>query len=134
MSLMEERVGGMNLKRSCIAIVAAACLFGALTASTFAAPSDQGQCRQAANDLFVSLSDEGTRGDFQSDVIFGNEPNMANGANGGPSEQEPGSQAGNVLPSQSPGPFVNDPNDPDNPTFGFTGGNLQTLVKAACSN
>ena len=46
-----------------------------------------------------------TTGDCISDGFYGNEPNMANGATGGPAEQAPGSQAGNVLPSQSPGPF-----------------------------
>ena len=35
-----------------------------------------GECRQAANDVFVAASTEGTRGDFMSDVIFGNEPNI----------------------------------------------------------
>ena len=43
-------------------------------------------------------------GDCISDIFYGNEPNMANGAPGGPAEQAPGSQAGNVVPSQSPGP------------------------------
>ena len=46
-----------------------------------------------------------TVGDCISDGFYGNEPNMANGAPGGPADQAPGSQAGNVLPSQSPGPF-----------------------------
>ena len=63
-----------------------------------------------------------TVGDCMSDILYGNEPNMANGSLGGPAEQEPGSQAGNVLPSQSPGPFVNNPNDPDNPTRGRSAG------------
>jgi len=50
-----------------------------------------------------------TVGDCISDGIYGNEPNMADGSLGGPAEQQPGTQAGNVLPSQSPGPFVTDP-------------------------
>jgi hypothetical protein len=66
-----------------------------------------------------------TVGDCISDVVYGNEPNMADGAAGGPAEQEPGTQAGNVLPSQSPGPFVNNPNDPDNPTRGRSVGQFQ---------
>src|SRR5829696_9352642 len=66
-----------------------------------------------------------TVGDCISDVVYGNEPNMADGAVGGPAEQEPGTQAGNVLPSQSPGPFVNNPNDPDNPTRGRSVGQWQ---------
>lgn len=57
-------------------------------------------------------------GDCISDGLYGNEPNMADGSLGGPSEQVPGTKGGNVLPSQSPGPFVNNPNDPDNPTRG----------------
>ncbi len=63
-----------------------------------------------------------TVGDCMSDVLYGNEPNMADGSLGGPAEQEPGTQAGNVLPSQSPGPFTNNPSDPDNPTFGNSAG------------
>ena len=54
-----------------------------------------------------------------SDGFYGNEPNLEDPyAPGGPSAQEPGSQAGRVVPSQSPGPFVNNPTDPDNPTMG----------------
>ena len=50
-----------------------------------------------------------TVGDCVSDGFYGNEPNMADGSRGGPAEQAPGTQAGNVLPSQSPGPFVTNP-------------------------
>jgi hypothetical protein len=50
-----------------------------------------------------------TVGDCISDGFYGNEPNMADGSLGGPAEQQPGTKAGNVLPSQSPGPFVTDP-------------------------
>ena len=63
-----------------------------------------------------------TVGNCMSDILYGNEPNMADGSPGGPEEQEPGTQAGNVLPSQSPGPFVNNPTDPDNPTRGRSAG------------
>ena len=66
-----------------------------------------------------------TVGDCISDVVYGNEPNMANGAPGGPAEQDPGTNGGNVLPTQSPGPFVNNPNDPDNPTRGRSVGQFQ---------
>jgi hypothetical protein len=66
-----------------------------------------------------------TVGDCISDVVYGNEPNMADGTPGGPSEQEPGTKGGNVLPTQSPGPFVNNPNDPDNPTRGRSVGQFQ---------
>jgi len=46
-----------------------------------------------------------TVGDCVSDGFYGNEPNMADGTPGGPAEQTPGTQAGNVLAAQSPGPF-----------------------------
>ena len=61
-------------------------------------------------------------GECMSDGLYGNQPNMADGTPGGPSDQVPGSQAGNVLPSQSPGPFVNNPSDPTNPTRGRSAG------------
>jgi hypothetical protein len=92
-----------------------------LPAVAQAEPSDNGECRQDANDVFVAASDEGTRGDFMSDVIFGNEPNEENGQ---------------TVPSQSPGPFVNTgANEPprNDRTFGFTGGDLQAAVKAICN-
>ena len=44
-------------------------------------------------------------GNCISDILYGNEPNIAAGT-GGPAEQEPGTKAGRVLPSQSPGPKV----------------------------
>ena len=108
----------------------------ALTLSGSPADADgSGACRQAAHDAFVAASSEGTRGDFMSDVIFGNEPNMATGS-GGPSEQDPGTQAGNVLATWSPGPFVNTgENTPprNDRTMAFGGGDLQAAVKAACN-
>jgi hypothetical protein len=45
-----------------------------------------------------------------SDVLYGNEPNEENGQ---------------TVPSQSPGPFVNNPNDPDNPFRGRSVGQFQ---------
>jgi hypothetical protein len=55
-----------------------------------------------------------TVGDCISDGLYGNEPNIVGPfATGGPAEQEPGTKAGRVVPSQSPGPFVNaGPNEP----------------------
>ena len=58
-----------------------------------------------------------TVGDCISDGLYGNEPNMVIGA-GGPAEQEPGTKGGNVVSTQSPGPWVNNPSDPENPTRG----------------
>lgn len=81
-----------------------------------------------------------TVGDCISDGLYGNEPNMANGTPGGPAEQEPGTKGGNVLPTQSPGPFTNNPADPDNPTPGtsvggyhqqFGGGAVPAFCRAA---
>jgi hypothetical protein len=81
-----------------------------------------------------------TVGDCMSDVLYGNEPNMADGSPGGPAEQEPGTQARNVLPTQSPGPWVNNPDDPENPTRGNSAGqwnqagfNIPALCRDAVS-
>ena len=80
-------------------------------------------------------------GDCISDGFYGNEPNMANGAPGGPAEQDPGTKGGNVLPTQSPGPSTNNPTDPDNPTPGMSVGdyhqagiNIPELCRAAFGN
>jgi hypothetical protein len=80
----------MNSKLILAAIVAAA-------AAASPAMAERGQ-----NGLTV--------GDCISDGFYGNEPNMADGSLGGPSEQQPGTKGGNVVPSQSPGPFVTNPN------------------------
>ena len=125
----------MNIKKFLASTAISGAVLLNLASPALAAPNDQGQCRQDAGALFVASSTEGTRGDFMSDVIFGNEPNMADGSLGGPSEQDPGTQANNVLSSWSPGPFVNTGENlpPRNDrTFGFTGGDLQGLVKLAC--
>lgn len=67
-----------------------------------------------------------TVGDCISDGLYGNEPNIESPyAAGGPAEQEPGTKGGRVVPSQSPGPFVNNPTDPENPTRGRSVGQWQ---------
>lgn len=66
-----------------------------------------------------------TVGNCISDIVYGNEPNMADGSPGGPAEQAPGTKGGNVVPTQSPGPFVNNPTDPDNPTRGRSVGQFK---------
>jgi hypothetical protein len=65
---------------------------------------------------------------------------MADGSAGGPQDQAPGTKAHNVLPTQSPGPWVNNPSDPDNPTRGRSAGawnqegfNIPELCRAAVS-
>jgi hypothetical protein len=104
-------MGKLISGRTAAAILATAGLALALPASGMAAGHSQ-------NGLTV--------GDCISDGLYGNEPNMANSPFVGPSEREPGTKGGNVLPTQSPGPFVNNPNDPDNPTRGRSvGGFMQ---------
>ena len=87
-----------------------------------------GPARPYGGGRHIAISTEGTRGDFMSDVIFGNEPNIEGPfAPGGPSEQEPGTKGGRVVPSASPGP--------DSLGGGrFTGGDLQAFVRAACGS
>lgn len=70
-----------------------------LSGATFATPAQADRNAQSG----------ATVGDCISDGFYGNEPNMRNGAPGGPAEQTPGTQAGNVVPSQSPGPKVTNP-------------------------
>jgi hypothetical protein len=79
-------------------------------------------------------------GQCMSDGLYGNQPNMADGSAGGPQDQAPGTKAHNVLPTQSPGPWVNNPSDPDNPTRGRSAGawnqegfNIPELCRAAVS-
>ena len=88
----------MSLSRSLLRAAVGALMLGALVTPTSAALAAR----------------EGTVGDCISDELYGNEPNIEGPfAPGGPQEQEPGSQAGRVVPSQSPGPFVNTgPNEP----------------------
>ena len=88
----------MSLSRSLLRAAVGALMLGALVTPTSAALAAR----------------EGTVGNCISDGLYGNEPNIEGPfAPGGPQEQEPGSQAGRVVPSQSPGPFVNTgPNEP----------------------
>ena len=66
-----------------------------------------------------------TVGDCISDGFYGNEPNIIDPfATGGPAEQEPGTIGGRVVPSQSPGPVLNNPVDPDNPFPGPSVGDI----------
>jgi hypothetical protein len=77
-------------------------------------------------------------GDCISDGFYGNEPNIVGPfAPGGPAEQAPGTKAGRVVPSQSPGPKVTNPDGTVRPgasvgdvhqTFG--GGTLPAFCRA----
>lgn len=88
--------------------------FGIAAAALVALPASVGHAQS-----------EGTVGDCISDGIYGNEPNIVGPfAPGGPEEQEPGTRGGRVVPSQSPGPFVNNPLDPDNPFEGSSVGDF----------
>ena len=92
--------------------------FIVMSVSALAAPGT-GACVQANQDLFVAVMDAGSPGDTESgnlgnaisDGFFGNEPNLPNSDNDmGPEEHnavDPGSVAGDVSPSLSPGPHVN---------------------------
>ncbi len=80
-------------------------------------------------------------GNCISDIVYGNEPNSTTNPPGGPAEQEPGTKGGTIVPTQSPGPFVNNPADPDNPVRGRSVGqfmqdgiNIPQLCRAAFGN
>ena len=71
-----------------------------------------------------------TVGHCISDGFYGNQPNIIGPyAPGGPADQETGTVAGRVVPSQSPGPWVNNPSDPDNPTMGNSLGYYHDLFE-----
>ena len=68
-----------------------------------------------------------TVGNCISDILYGNEPNIIGGS-GGPAEQLPGTNDGQVVPTQSPGRFVNVPSDPSNPRPGPSVGDFQQIA------
>ena len=112
------------MKKSLYGLVAATLVAGSFGTPSFAAGKDSNP----------------TVGNCMSDILYGNEPNMADGRPGGPADQTPGTKGGNVVPTQSPGPFVNNPTDPDNPTRGRSAGqwnqegvNIPALCRAAFS-
>lgn len=120
------------------AVAAAIAIPGALAVpAAGAAPNANGACRQAVHDLLVASSSEGTVGDAVSDGIYGNEPNVTNTNTNddlGPNQVDPGSGAGFIEPSLSPGPKVNNPLDPDNPLPGPSMGDIQrTFIKPVCN-
>ena len=80
----------------------------------FAAPAT-GTCVQAGHDFIVGILDSpndtegGSMGDAIADGLFGNEPNLVNTNTNddlGPEEVLPGSSAGFVVGSSSPGPHT----------------------------
>jgi hypothetical protein len=102
------------MKKVTAALTAALALAAAPTA--LAEPSESGACRQEVRDALVALSEEGTMGDFVSDGFYGNEPNELNGQ---------------TVPSQSPGPFVTNPDG--SVRRGATWGEIQTtVIKPLC--
>lgn len=99
------------LRPSVLGSVLAACC---LMATVAVAAPDTGACVQGKHADAIALWDspndtEGGRlGDAISDGFFGNEPNLPNSSDDyGPEEVVPGSGAGSVVPSQSPGPKIN---------------------------
>ena len=85
-----------------------------LTPTGASAGTGTGACVQAGQAAFIVALDSpndtegGSLGDAVSDGFFGNEPNLPNSNDDlGPEEVDPGTQAGNVSPTLSPGPFVN---------------------------
>ena len=102
----------------------------ALTACVFALGA-----MSAGGALAAGKTDD-TVGNCMSDILYGNEPNMADNAPGGPAQQAPGTKGGNVVPTQSPGPWVNNALDPENPTRGLSAGQwnhpLGVNVPAMC--
>ncbi len=82
-----------------------------------------------------------TVGDCISDGFYGNEPNIVEPfAPGGPAEQEPGTKGGRVVPSQSPGPKVTNPDGSVRPGASvgdvhqqFGGGALPAACRALTS-
>jgi hypothetical protein len=64
---------------------------------------------------FAAPGDEGEGFGGCIDNFYGNATNERPSGNG-------------VLPSQSPGPFVNNPTDPDNPTSGSSMGDVMQVL------
>jgi hypothetical protein len=89
-----------KMKRTASIIAAALMMVGASAGSAQAAPGDNGQ---------------GFGGCVQN--FYGNTTNPRPGGNG-------------VLPSQSPGPWVNNPADPNNPTMGISMGGVMQFLTA----
>lgn len=123
------------MKKLLIAVAVTAVPVFAVPGVAAAAPSDNGQCRQDARDAVIALFSpvEGTMGDAISDGWYGNEPNIVGPFEpGGPSEQEPGTVGGRVVPSQSPGPKVTNPDGSvrDGASWGEV---QQTAIKSACN-
>ena len=81
--------------------------------ATINASPDTGECVQDGHDLILLVLDSpndtevGNLGDAIADGFFGNEPNLLNTNTNddlGPEEVAPGSSAGEVVGSSSPGP------------------------------
>ena len=116
-------------------LVRAAAVAGALvigtTGAALAAPSEQGVCRQGAQDFVMATwgGPEGTRGDAISDGLYGNEPNVVDPyvQDIGPEQLEPGTKDGRIVGSASPGPAL---------ISGGTGisvGDFRQAVNAVCN-
>lgn len=117
---------GESVKKKTFAALALTAL--AVPGVASAAPPDAVTCRQDVRAALLSTSDEGTWGDYMSDGLFGNEPNIEGPVveDAGPNELEPGTAAGRVVPSLTPGP--------ETKGGGFyTGGQLQADIAGYCN-
>ena len=106
-----------------------AALAAVMAFSVPAGAAGKGECFQWVRDVIETWSSEGTTGDAISDGLYGNEPNVLGQDPDGPSEVEPGSGAGSVVPSQSPGPKVTLPDG--SVVQGATMGNVMKAVTSA---
>ena len=89
----------MSIRKAVIGSVVSMVMFGALMVPAYAAPGDNGNGNGGCVDNF-----------------YGNATNERPGGNG-------------VLPSQSPGPWVNNPVDPENPTEGPSVGEVMQVTR-----
>lgn len=115
------------MKKLLIAVAVTVVPVFAVPGVASAAPSEKGECRQEVRDFLIGLSEEGTMGDWVSDGLYGNEPNIEPFAPGGPEEQEPGTKGGTVVPSLSPGPAL--VSGADGPSMG----DIQAGIRAVCN-
>jgi hypothetical protein len=107
----------MRTSKSAFASLLAFAAFAAVPGAAGAAPADNGACRQGVHDTLITLSEEGTVGDFISDGFYGNEPNEV---------------AGHTVPSQSPGPKVTLPDG--TVVVGSSWGDIQkSVIKPTCN-
>jgi len=114
-------------------VILIALLLMAFPGTAFADPGT-GDCVKTVKAIIDAGLDspndtDSNHGDAISDGFFGNEPNLPDSdLDLGPNEVDPGSGAGSVVPSQSPGPQVN------NGGFTTWGSVIHDVVKDNCAH